>query len=86
MEPLPKCPDGSIISKCLTLDIWKELQNKKDSFGFTFKEAIQPALDDNTLGIIAGSSDSYVAFGSLYNKAIEEMYGKEQYQANMDFS
>ncbi len=75
----PKFPDGtgSLLCKCLSEDVWKELHDKKDKFGFTFKQAIFSGCKnvDSGIGIYAGSHDSYAVFASLMDKVIESYHG-----------
>ena len=42
IKDFPYFPGGttSILAKCLTRDVWEQLKDKKDKYGFTFKQAI----------------------------------------------
>ena len=70
----PYFPSGttSILSKVLTRDVWDQLKDKKDKYGFTFKQAIFSGSKwtESGVGIYAGSHDSYYAFAALFDKAI----------------
>ena len=47
----------SLLSKNLTKDVWSQLKDSKDKFGFTFKEAILSGCQnvDSGIGVYAGS-------------------------------
>ncbi len=63
---------NSLLSKFLTPEIWMSLKKTKDSFGFSFKQAIFSGCKntDSGIGVYAGSPDSYVAFAPLFDKII----------------
>lgn len=62
----PKFPPGtkSLLSKCLTPEIWEKYKDKKDKFGLTFKLCIFSGCQnvDSGVGVYAASHDSYYAF------------------------
>ena len=78
LTALPKFPADckSLLSKYLTQEIWDELHDKKDSSGFSFKEAIFSgcANVDSGIGVYAGSHDSYTVFAPLMDKIIEDYH------------
>ena len=53
------------------------LKKTKDSFGFSFKQAIFSGCKnlDSGIGVYAGSPDSYHAFAPLFDKIIENYHG-----------
>lgn len=55
---------GSLLSKYLTEEVWKQLHDKKDSLGVSFKTCIMSGCQntDSGIGVYAGSPDSYSAF------------------------
>jgi len=61
------------LSKNLTRDIWEKLKNAKDDFGFSFKQAIFSGCknSDSSVGVYAGSHDSYHAFSDLFDPIVE---------------
>jgi len=75
----PFFPSGtkSILCKCLTPDVWEKCKDKKDKFGFTFKQAIFSGAKwtNSGVGIYAGSHDSYYAFAPLFDKVLLDYHG-----------
>lgn len=75
IKDFPIFPEGtkSILSKCLTRDVWDKLKDKEDKYGFTFKQAIFSGSKwtNSGVGVYAGSHDSYYAFAPLFDKVIE---------------
>lgn len=63
---LPKFPAGtkSLLMKNLTPEMWAKFHDKKDKHGFSFKQAIFSGCQnpDSSVGVYAGSHDSYTAF------------------------
>lgn len=53
------------------------MKKTKDSFGFSFKQAIFSGCKntDSSIGVYAGSPDSYNAFAPLMDKIIEQYHG-----------
>jgi len=76
---MPFFPTGtkSILCKCLTPDVWEKCKDKKDKFGYTFKQAIFSGAKwtESGVGIYAGSHDSYYAFAPLFDKVIYDYHG-----------
>ena len=74
----PEFPEGtkSLLQKYLTKDVWLKLANRKDKFGYTFKQAIFSGCKntDSSIGVYAGSHDSYTAFALLFDKIIEDYH------------
>jgi len=88
---LPYFPAGtkSILCKCLTPDVWEKCKDKKDKFGFTFKQAIFSGAKwtNSGVGIYAGSHDSYYAFAPLFDKVIVDYHGhgkNDKHLSSMD--
>jgi hypothetical protein len=67
----PIFPAGtkSLLSKFLSRDVWHQLRDSEDKFGFTFKEAIFSGCKntDSGIGVYAGSHHSYSAFAPLFD-------------------
>ena len=87
----PVFPPGteSLLSKCLTRDLWNQLKDKQDGVGFSFREAILSGCQntDSGIGVYAGSHDSYTAFAPLMDKIILEYHGHAkgaQHVSDMD--
>jgi len=76
---MPFFPAGtkSILCKCLTPDVWEKCKDKKDKFGFSFKQAIFSGAKwtNSGVGIYAGSHDSYYAFAPLFDKVLLDYHG-----------
>jgi len=66
LTAFPKFPDEtkSLLKRHLTYDIWEKYSQKKDKHNFTFKEAIFSGCKntDSSVGVYAGSHDSYYTF------------------------
>ena len=75
----PQFPDGtkSLLKKHLTRKVWDELKDKKDMFGFTFRQAIFSGCKntDSGIGCYAGSHDSYKVFAPFFDKIVEDYHG-----------
>ena len=71
---MPFFPTGtkSLLCKCLTPAIWEQCKDRKDKFGFTFRQAIFSGCKwtNSGVGVYAGSHDSYYAFAPLFDKII----------------
>ena len=90
---LPYFPAGtkSLLSKNLTPQVWEQMKDKKDKFGFTFKQAIFSGSKwtNSGVGVYAGSHDSYYAFAALFDKIIFEYHGHgktDKHVSNMDYT
>ena len=72
---MPYFPAGttSLLSKCLTQEVWNQCKDLKDKNGYTFKQAIFRGCKWTHLGVgaMAGSFDSYYTFAPLFDKIIE---------------
>ena len=67
------------------------MKKSKDSFGFTFKQAIFSGCKntDSGIGVYAGSPDSYKAFAPLFAHIIEDYHGHKtgsKHVSDMDAS
>ena len=75
---LPTFPAGtnSYLSRYLTEEVWNELKDKSDSYGFTFKQAIFSGCHntDSGVGVYAGSPDSYPTFSPLFKPIIDDYH------------
>ena len=71
----PSFPAGtsSLVSKYLTTEIWDALKDAEDEVGFPFKKSINSAVVNKTvsMGVFAGSHNSYNAFALLMDPVIE---------------
>ena len=74
IKGMPYFPAGtkSLLAKCLTPDVWEKCKDRRDKFGFSFKQAIFSGAKwtNSGVGIYAGSHDSYYAFAPLFDKVI----------------
>lgn len=89
----PQFPEGtkSLLKKNLTPAIWNQLKDKKDKYGFSFKEAIFSGCKntDSGIGVYAGSHDSYNVFAPLFDKIVLDYHkhGKSaKHVSDMDAS
>ena len=87
----PTFPEGtkSLLSKHLSRQIWNQLKDKKDKYGFTFREAIFSGAKntDSGIGCYAGSHDSYKTFAPFFDKIVEDYHkhGKDaKHVSNMN--
>jgi arginine kinase len=87
----PVFPEGtkSLLSKCLTRDVWNKLKDAKDKHDFTLRQAILSGAQnvESGIGVYAGSHDSYTAFAPLFDDVIEQYHGHkkgEQHMSDMD--
>jgi len=75
IKGMPYFPTGtkSLLHKCLTKEIWEQCKDRKDKFGFTFKQAIFSGSKwtNSGVGVYAGSHDSYYAFAPFMDRIIE---------------
>ena len=67
----------SLLHKYMTAAVWQQLKKVKDSFGYSFKQAVFSGCKnpDSSVGVYAGSPDSYRAFAPLFDKIIEDYHG-----------
>lgn len=86
-------PQGtkSLLQKHLTVDMWRELRDKHDKFGVSFKQIIFTGCKnpDSSIGVIAGSHDSYHTFAPLFDKIIEDYHGHKpeaKHASDMDYT
>ena len=89
----PIFPEGtkSLLKKYLTKDIFLKLKDQKDKFGFSFKQAIFSGSQntDSSIGVYAGSHDSYVHFAEFFDKIIEDYHGHKKeakHISDMDYT
>jgi len=89
----PYFPTGtkSLLQKCLTKDIWEQCKDRRDKFGFTFRQAIFSGSKwtNSGVGVYAGSHDSYYAFAPFMDKIIESYHGHkptDKHISSMDYN
>ena len=79
IKGFPVFPPGtkSLLSKCMTREVWDQLQDKSDKSGVSFRQAILSGCQnvDSGIGVYAGSHDSYTTFAPLMDKIIEQYHG-----------
>ena len=92
IKSMPYFPTGtkSLLSKCLTPDIWEKCKDRRDKFGFTFRQAIMSGskYTESGVGVYAGSHDSYYAFALFMYKIIQTYHGHkptDKHISNMNF-
>lgn len=75
----PQFPAGckSLLAKHLTEEIYQQLKDVKDEHGYTFQELINSGVvnHNSSVGVYAGSTDSYRAFAPLLDLIIEDYHG-----------
>ena len=92
IKGMPYFPSGtkSLLSKCLTKDVWEKCKDRRDKYGFSFKQAIFSGAKwtNSGIGVYAGSHDSYYAFAPLMDKLIEQYHGHkptDKHISSMDY-
>jgi creatine kinase/arginine kinase len=90
---MPYFPTGtkSLLSKCLTPQIWEQCKDRRDKFGFTFRQCIFSGSKwtNSGVGVYAGSHDSYYAFAPFMDKIIESYHGhkpSDKHLSSMDYN
>jgi len=88
----PYFPSGTKSALCrnLTKDVWDKLHDKKDKFGFSFKQAIFSGAKwtNSGIGVYAGSHQGYYDFAPLFDKIILEYHGhgkNDKHISDMDY-
>lgn len=75
----PTFPPGtdSALRRHLRRDVWERLAGTKDAVGFRFEDAIASGVanPDSSIGVYAGSADSYRAFAPLLDPIVREYHG-----------
>ena len=85
-------PDNkSLLKKYNTPEVWEELKDKVDKHGVSYKLCILSGCKniDSSVGVYAGSHDSYTAFAPIMDKVIEEYHGhkpEDKHVSDMDAS
>lgn len=61
----------------MTDDVWDKLKDVKDAHGFTLDELINSGVvnTNSSIGVYAGSPDTYKTFALLLDKIIEDYHG-----------
>jgi len=80
---------GSLLHKCLTKEIWEKCKDRKDKYGYTFKNAIFSGAKwtNSGVGVYAGSHESYYDFAPFMDKIIEAYHGhkpSDKHLSSMD--
>jgi len=93
IKGMPYFPSGtsSLLQKCLTPDVWEACKDRRDKYGFSFKQAIFSGAKwtNSGVGIYAGSHDSYYAFAPLMDKVIAQYHGHgvtAKHTSSMDYN
>lgn len=77
----PYFPSGttSLLCKCLTRDVWEKCKDRRDKYGFTFRQAIFSGAKwtNSGVGVYAGSHESYYDFAPFMDKVIEAYHGHQ---------
>lgn len=88
----PIFPEGtkSLLKKNLTKEIYMKYRNEKDKFGFSFTKAIFSGCQntDSSIGVYAGSHDSYIKFAEFFDKIILDYHGhkkEDKHVSDMDY-
>ena len=81
---------GSLLQKCLTRDVWEQCKDRRDKYGFSFRQAIFSGSKwtNSGVGVYAGSHDSYYAFAPFMDKIIEAYHGHkptDKHISSMDY-
>ncbi len=91
VNEFPKFPQDckSLLSKHLSKNIFEELKNKKTSYGFTLKKAINSGVKnfDSGIGVYAGDMESYTSFSPLFDLIIKDYHGfskNETHKSNLN--
>ena len=86
-----KFPDDctSMLCKYLTPEVYEALKDKKSSFGFTLKDAINSGVKniDSGIGVYAGDAESYTLFAPLFDPIIKEYHGfskEDKHKSNLN--
>ena len=92
IKGMPYFPAGtnSLLAKCMTKDVWEACKDRRDKYGFSFKQAIFSGCKwtNSGVGVYAGSHDSYYAFAPLFDKIIEKYHGhgkNDKHISSMDY-
>merc|ERR1711998_469720 len=93
IKGMPYFPTGtkSLLHKCLTPNVWEQCKDRRDKFGFTFRQAIFSGSKwtNSGVGVYAGSHDSYYAFAPFFDKIIEAYHGhkpSDKHISSMDYN
>jgi len=93
IKGLPYFPTGtkSLLHKCLTKDIWEQCKDRRDKYGFTFRQVIFSGAKwvNSGVGVYAGSHDSYYTFAPFFDKIIESYHGhkpSDKHISSMDYN
>ena len=67
-----------MLAQHMDRDLWLKLGERKDMYGFTFKQAIFSGCKnpDSGVGVYAGSPDSYTTFSELLDPVINQYHSR----------
>jgi hypothetical protein len=92
LSGFPIFPEGtkSLLKKNLSKEIYMKYRNEKDKFGFSFTKAIFSGCQntDSSIGVYAGSHDSYIKFAEFFDKIILDYHGhkkEDKHVSDMDY-
>lgn len=87
----PYFPSGtkSLLSKCLTRDVWDKCKDKKDKYGYTFQQCIFSGckMTNSGIGVYAGCHEGVYTFAPLFDKIVQSYHGHApdaKHISNMD--
>lgn len=93
VKGLPHFPPAttSLLSRCLTKSVWDQCKDRRDKFGFTFRQAIFSGCKwtNSGVGVYGGSHDSYYAFAPLMDAIISQYHGHgktDKHISSMDYT
>jgi len=79
IKSMPYFPAGtkSLLHSCLTRDIWEKCKDRKDKYGYTFKQSIFSGSKwtNSGVGVYAGSHESYYDFAPFMDAIIQTYHG-----------
>jgi hypothetical protein len=92
IKGMPFFPSGtdSLLAQHMTAEIWDQCKDRRDRYGFSFKQAIFSGCKwtNSGVGVYAGSHDSYYAFAPLMDKIIKAYHGhdkNDKHISSMDY-
>jgi hypothetical protein len=75
----PFFPSGttSLLSKTLTRELWEQCKDRKDKYGYTFRQAIFSGCKwtNSGIGVYGGSHESFYDFAPFMDKIIQTYHG-----------
>ena len=91
MEKLFPSKSHSLVKKHLSESIFKKLEKRKTSSGYTLNHAIQSGIlnPDSDIGIYAGDTETYKIFSEIFDLIIADYHSftqKNQHISDLSFS